>query len=31
MDSTEIHKFYLVGGEVLHAEKRTEEAIIRFS
>ena len=31
MDTTEFHKFYLVGGETLPAEERTVEANIRLS
>jgi len=31
MDSTEFHRFHLVGSETLSAEERTDKAIIRRS
>jgi len=31
MDSAEFHKFYLLGGETVPAEERTDEANIRLS
>jgi hypothetical protein len=31
MNSAEFHKFYLLGGETISAEERTDEANIRLS